>query len=326
MKIAVYSPNWIGDAVMALPFLTELKNQHQNSKIYLICKDWVSGIYNNHPAIDEIITIRRNILSSFIGTLKTGYELRSRNFDEFYTLTDSFRSALISWISGSTRRFGFKSQMRSILLTNSIEIPSHRLHRSKKYLRMLKNANTPITKPELYVNDKEKEWAKNELKKLQLNNPVALFPFSVASARTIPDNIIRKWVNNSKKDYLVFGSKNDLERGNELIKTCNGLSIKSICGRYSLRKSIALISICNYTLATDSGLGHISAALGIPTISFFGPGIPTVTGPLSAKTNIIKHCYPCMGDLCNKNDEQIKCLKQISKSDIEVAVNSFPKL
>ena len=44
--------------------------------------------------------------------------------------------------------------------------------------------------------------------------------------------------------------------------------MQSLCGKYDLRKSVALISVCNYAFAADSGLGHISSILGIPTVSF----------------------------------------------------------
>ena len=57
MKIAVYSPNWIGDAVMALPFVQQLKIDNKDSEIFIFCKEWVSGVYKNHPAVNQIIPI-----------------------------------------------------------------------------------------------------------------------------------------------------------------------------------------------------------------------------------------------------------------------------
>ena len=48
MKIAVYSPNWIGDSVLALPFIRCLRVSYPNAEIYIFCKEWVSGIYENN--------------------------------------------------------------------------------------------------------------------------------------------------------------------------------------------------------------------------------------------------------------------------------------
>ena len=52
MKIAVYSPNWVGDAALALPFIHKIKSKYPTAKIFVICKEWVSSIYVNNPNVD----------------------------------------------------------------------------------------------------------------------------------------------------------------------------------------------------------------------------------------------------------------------------------
>ena len=326
MKVAVYSPNWIGDSVLALPFIKHLKNYYPNAKIYIFCKEWVSGIYKNHPDIDQIIAIKKDSLETFLGTIKCGLELRSTNLNSFYTLTDSFRSALILRASGALARIGYKSQMRSFLLTDSISKTKAKIHRSKKFVGLLGDFSLPISKPELHISKDEKEWGLKEMIKLGIYKPIGLLPFSVDVKRTISNSIINKWIKGSRNDYVVFGSINDIEKGESLIRLCRGSSIQSICGRYSLRQSIILISLCKYTLATDSGLGHISAALGVPTISFFGKGSPEITSPMGRNVKIIEHCYPCLEKICDDSKKGNLCLKKIHKLDIEHAVKNLTKL
>ena len=326
MKVAVYSPNWIGDSVLALPFIKHLKNYYPNAKIYIFCKEWVSGIYKNHPDIDQIIAIKKDSLETFLGTIKCGLELRSTNFNSFSTLTDSFRSALILRASGALARIGYKSQMRSFLLTDSISKTKIKIHRSKKFVGLLGDFSLPISKPELHISKDEKEWGLKEMIKLGIYKPIGLLPFSVDVKRTIPNSIINKWIKGSRNDYVVFGSINDIEKGESLIRLCRGSSIQSICGQYSLRQSIILISLCKYTLATDSGLGHISAALGVPTISFFGKGSPEITSPMGRNVKIIEHCYPCLEKICDDSKKGNLCLKKIHKLDIEHAVKNLTKL
>ena len=166
MKVAVYSPNWIGDAIMAIPFIQELKKQNSKAELFVICKTWVSGVYKNHDAIDQLIPIPDDDLYSLPGTIKTGLMLRAIKFDLFYTLTDSFRSAFILWLSGSKRRYGYATQMRSFLLTRSKIIPSEIMHRSKKYLGLLGVDSNTMIYPRLCFTDSEKSWAKEELSKL----------------------------------------------------------------------------------------------------------------------------------------------------------------
>ena len=77
-----------------------------------------------------------------------------------------------------------------------------------------------------------------------------------------------------------------------------------------------MIAVCNYAFAADSGLGHISSVLGIPTVSFFGAGRASVTKPIG-KYNVVidksTRCNPCKKNIC--------CLNAIKKSDVNYAIN-----
>ena len=322
MKIAVYSPNWIGDSVLALPFIRYLRVSYPNANIYIFCKEWVSAIYEGNPNVNKIFSFKKE-LESFKGTIRAGLKIRNIKLDQFYTLTDSFRSAIVLNISGASETIGYTSQMRSFLLTDSIIIPKLKMHRSKKYLGLLKKKTDLKINPKIYITSKEKKWAIEEIKKMGMKNPIGLFPFSISDKRTISNEEIIRWLGNSKNEYLIFGSKHDIQRGKTLLNSLKRLSVKSICGQYTLRKSIILISLCKYTLAADSGLGHISAALGVPTLSFFGVGSPQITGPVGDKIQIIKHCFPCKGEFCENYNKGVVCLYKLSKIHIEGAVKNL---
>ena len=213
--------------------------------------------------------------------------------------------------------------MTYIFFTTPVVIPTSEFHRSKKYLIWLDTKEESNNIPFIHITQEEKKWGIEEIEKMGMKNPVGLSPFSVSDERTIPNDEIIRWLQNSSSEYLIFGSKNDIQKGKSLLSSLKKLSVKSICGNYTLRKSIILISLCKFTLAADSGLGHISAALGIPTISFFGAGSPNVTGPIGDKIEIIKHCFPCKGEFCKNYVEGVVCIQKISKIDIENAVEKL---
>ena len=76
-----------------------------------------------------------------------------------------------------------------------------------------------------------------------------------------------------------------------------------------------LISLCKYALATDSGLGHISSIIGVPTISFFGANRSMVTGPIGEYSILIDkshRCKPCRKNIC--------CLRSITKADVNSSI------
>ena len=116
-----------------------------------------------------------------------------------------------------------------------------------------------------------------------------------------------------------MGGKKDILLADEVISEFKEQSVKSLCGEMTLRESIAIISICSGAIATDSGLAHIAANLGLPTVSLFGAGDPDVTAPIGKKTDIIfqnVHCSPCKKNWCRNNDEPLLCLTEMSPERI----------
>ncbi len=318
MKIAIYSPNWVGDATLALPFIHQLKDQYPDSKIVIVCKDWVESVFINNPNINDVITLSKKDLRGIVSTIRTGMFLRQHEFDYFYTLTDSFRSAFIMWLSDTAIRIGYKSQARSFLISKPTSKPIDIKYRPDKYLKLISGKEIDHEEKYIYLNQDEVNWAIEKMLEKGISEPIALFPFSVSSSRTLPDNKIKEWFSNSKEQYVIFGSKSDERKAEEMIAKNKNISMQSFCGKYDLRKSVALISVCNYAFATDSGLGHISSALGIPTVSFFGAGRASVTKPIG-KYNVVidksNRCKPCKKNIC--------CLNAIKKSDVNYAIKSL---
>ena len=326
MKIGVYSPNWIGDAVMALPFIHHLKEKNPESKIIIICRDWVAAVYENHPEIDQIITLSRSDIKGIFAIRRIGKSFQLLDLDIFYTLTDSFRSAAILGWSKAKIRIGFKSQMRSIFLTDVKENPKEKMHRSIKYLTLINFKIKADNSIGIKLTSGEIQWAKEELKNMKLEFPVALFPFSVASSRSIPNNKIKEWLNGSNQSVLILGSERDVALANSLINECAGIKLINLCGKYSMRESMALISVCQFALASDSGLGHISASLGIPTISLFGAGDSEMTKPIGRQTFVINkkvHCSPCRKNVCMNTKDHLCCFNEILQIDVKNAIQSL---
>ena len=265
MKIAVYSPNWVGDATLSLPFIHKLKEKNIESEITVVCKDWVAPVYHNNPNIDSIVSYSSNNLKGLFKTIKNGLDLRDKNFDYFYTLTDSFRSALVMWLSGAKKRIGYSSQLRSPLLTTVFTLPLLEMHRTNKYLNLIGIKDFEYSGKYIFLDKDEIRWARKKLATCNIKNFIAVFPFSISISRTFPKSKIKEWLSDSADQYIIFGADSDKEESLKIINQNKNISIHSFCGELTLRKSIALISLADYALATDSGLGHISSILGVST-------------------------------------------------------------
>ena len=53
-NILIIAPNWIGDAVMAEPLITEVKKQHPDSEIHVLATPWVASVMRAIPAVAKL--------------------------------------------------------------------------------------------------------------------------------------------------------------------------------------------------------------------------------------------------------------------------------
>ncbi|HJM10084.1 MAG TPA: lipopolysaccharide heptosyltransferase II [Candidatus Marinimicrobia bacterium] len=314
MNVGVYIPNWVGDAVMALPFLAHCRDSHVNDRIVAIAREWVVPVVKNSPFINDMLRIANNEDKGVAGATQIGRQLKSKELDRLYLLSGSWRSAYIGWFSGAEERIGYTGQGRSPLLTEIITPPSEKTHRSKRYLNLLKEYDTTAElTAQIAVTDDEVASAKVLLESLNMASPLAIFSGSMAPSRRPPTTLwkgIIEFALNSGISVLLVGGKRDVPIAMELMESFPARNLKSVCGKTSLRETIALISQCAGAIASDSGLGHISANLGVPTVSLFGAGDPEVTAPFGNSTKIIfqnVHCSPCKKNQCHNSDMPLLC-------------------
>ncbi|HWR20713.1 MAG TPA: hypothetical protein VN444_02490, partial [Verrucomicrobiae bacterium] len=90
-SILAVSPNWLGDAVLALPALANLRRTFPDASISLLVRPWLSQLFRSLPFIDELVELPRRGELLWAATA-----LRKRNFELALLLPNSFRTALIS--------------------------------------------------------------------------------------------------------------------------------------------------------------------------------------------------------------------------------------
>lgn len=317
MNIGIYVPNWVGDAVMAIPFINVVRRECPEDRIIIIGQSWVTDIFKHHPSVDEIVSL--SFTRGPAATTRAGLNLRKLDLSVFYLLSDSWRCAYLAWLSASDCRIGFRGQWRTPLLTRAEFRPEKPLHRSDKYLRLIgslgERSGNGIT-----ISAEESEWGKSEMENLGLKSPLAVFPSSVAQSRRVP---VEKWVEiltysaREDREVLFFGSDHERSIGEALVEQLD--KAVSVCGKYSLRESIVLISLCDGAIGTDSGLGHMTANLGLPIVSLFGAGDPTHTAPQGPRVKVVRtdvHCSPCRKNVCVNREEPLLCLTSLNAKGV----------
>ncbi|HSK73321.1 MAG TPA: lipopolysaccharide heptosyltransferase II [Pyrinomonadaceae bacterium] len=309
MKIVVRGTNWVGDAVMQIPALRELRRIFPVAHITLHTRNWTEGIFEDVDFIDEVLTIEPNE-----SVFQQAKKLRERNFDLAVLFTNSFQTALVAKLGKVKKRFGYANEGRSFLLTDSVEMPEWKSERHEVfyYLNLVaeieKNyfGTTKVWENEprfdLKVSEGRKEQARNFLGKSGVDlskNLIALCPGSTNSRakRWQAESYAKlndKLQNELNLSVVLIGAKDELDVSLEAAEK----SIKKpviLTGATSLSEAAAVLSLCDLLVTNDTGPAHISAALGTKTLVIFGPTIPKTTQPWNSE--IIRkdvECSPCM--------------------------------
>src|SRR5205823_333283 len=106
MNLAIFLPNWVGDAVMATPAVRAIRQHFTGARVLGLMRPYVAGVFEGAPWFDEtILTLKRSW--SLGPDLATAWKLRRRRIDLAVLLPNSFRPALIARLGGARRVVGY---------------------------------------------------------------------------------------------------------------------------------------------------------------------------------------------------------------------------
>ncbi|MBK5275004.1 MAG: lipopolysaccharide heptosyltransferase II [Desulfuromonadales bacterium] len=309
-KILVLRYRFIGDTILTVPFLRNLRRAEPAAYIAWVVAPVTAEVVQGIPYVDELIfwdpvTIHadsRGTHRTFGDKLGFIRDLRSRRFDKVYVLKRSFGSAMIGYLSGARERIGFATEGRSFLLTRAVPY-RHDQHEVQNFLDVLRADSVAVTDDYLeYWTSATEEASTDELlarsgverdEKL-----IALHPFSSITERGWHlDNFAALATRLAAAGYrpLVLGAPND--RG--LFDTSAvrfGSKSVDLVGKSSLRVTMALLKRCVLFVGNDSGVMHLAAAAGIPLVALFGPQSPVKFGPWNERATVMYSrfsCSPC---------------------------------
>lgn len=328
-KILVRAPNWIGDAVMSLPALAALGRSFSRARISVLAKSRVIPVYQNQKEVSEVIEYdSAGIHRGLKGRLKLAAEIKKRGFDTAVLFQNAFDAAFLSFVARIPNRIGYARDMRTPLLTRAItatrEIRS--VHQIFYYLRLVEVVGATHganTMPEINLSTEEKRWADGFFKDAtgDAAGLVCAAPganYGIAKMWPAPsfakalDKLCKKM---SLKPVLLGGPDDSAVCAD----IANMMEVKpaNLSGELALRQSMAIAARSALFITNDSGMMHVAAALGAPTVAVFGSTDPNLTGPIGKKTAVVikkTPCSPCFERTCRFG--HYDCLTKISADDV----------
>lgn len=307
-KILVLRYRFIGDTVLTIPFLRNLRRAEPEAYIAWVVAPGSSELIEGTPYVDELIywdPVTRHAdsrgthrtLSSKIQFIKG---LRSTHFDKVYVLKRSFSSAIIAFLSGIPSRIGFATEGRSFLLTKPVPY-RHDQHEVQNFLDVLRADNIPILDDHLeaWLSDEDHRFADRYFHAAGVADDqmvIGIHPFAANPPRAWHlDNfteLARRLSHQFNARILFFGGSGDAHLLGSIRTAMTPAPLEAV-GTTTLRQTMALLARCRLLVCNDSGIMHLAASLQVPLVALFGPQSPVKFGPWGKNSHIVYSNFPC---------------------------------
>ncbi|PZM79069.1 MAG: lipopolysaccharide heptosyltransferase II [Candidatus Melainabacteria bacterium] len=324
-RILVIRYRFIGDTILTVPFLRNLRHACPNAVIDVLVGPQSGSVLEHCPYVNELIefdTTRFHKYDSGKGKVKNfwhyAFMLRKRKYDCVFVLKRSLSSAFLSWFTGAPLRIGYATEGRRFLLTHSVKWRKD-VHEVESLFDILEAAGAQVSSRELeaWISQDESQRVEQLVPELKDSGMKIL----IHAAAAHPDKMYpaENWLKILKElnekfsaTFYFSGAERDIQLNNELI-AASGVRGVNAAGRLSLRESMALYSRMQLAVCVDSGPAHLSASVGTPTIAIFGPTDPNRWRPYGAKHQAVFDksiaCAACAGK------------KELTKHDCLVLLN-----
>ena len=314
-------PNWLGDALLARPLLHALRRAHPRAELRAVGPASLLGLLSADPVCDAWdawpAPRERGALAA---------RLRAWRPDLALVLPPSFSSAVFAWHTGARVRIGYAHEGRSLLLTRALPRPARgERHLSDEYLELGRVAGAaPREAPALPVREAAREEARALLQArgaagapLAILGPGAIYGpakrWSAERFAALARSLAREgW------RVLVCGAASDRPVCADVAARA-GEGVPSLAGETGIELQAALCASASLAVCNDSGLAHLAAAVGAPTVAIFGSTSSAWTAPLGARVRVVQRapvCSPCFQRTCAIG---YRCLDAISVADVERA-------
>jgi len=326
--------NWVGDAVMTIPALRELRRVLPHAHITLATRSWAEGLFADADFLDDLLIYNRGS-RDMRAVIRQTREWRRRRFDLAVLFQNAFEAALIASAARVPVRIGYATDGRRALLTHPVQLPTWRAERHEVFYylnviaeleRLLYGAsNVEEREPQfaLKVSEARRSFAREFLsaRGVQLNRPlVALCPGSTNSrAKRWPAEryamVAERFIEETDANILLIGAADELEVSREVAERMHHRPA-ILTGKTDLAQAVAVLSLADILITNDTGPAHIAAALNRPTLVIFGPTDPRTTRPFAPAAEMIRHppdCAPCMLRDCPIDH---RCMTSISANEV----------
>ncbi len=264
----------IGDVIMTTPALLALHDAFPQAAIDIVADPRSSAIFEACPFLGTLF--HRHKRDKLAGLFRLVRQLRQRHYEAVIDLRTDF----VPWLLKARHR---SARWRA---------PAHGPHAVEQHIavatRVLGNREGPPA-PRVWINAEDKAYAQNIMGAQQPGRWLAVAPGANWPGKIWPATRYAELLTrgiNTFTGALLLGGPGDRQIA-KTIQAHAALECVDLTGTTSLTQAAALLDHASLFVGNDSGLGHLAAARGIPTLTLFGPGRPERYRPWQSQGQVI---------------------------------------
>lgn len=332
-RVLVVRLRSIGDTVLSTPALYALRRFLPDARIDVLLEDWVAPVLDGFNDVDNILTIERG--ATAISRARLARELRATRYDVAFNLHGGTTATLLTRATGARHRVGFADYQYARLHNHTAPSPIElwgrtNLHSVEQQLSLLGWTGVPVSdRPptRLMVTSDAAASIETRLRAAGLNQatPIALVHPAAAfeTKRWDVRNFARvtEYLHARSLNCVAVAAPSEAGIVNDLVR--ESVAPVTALTELSLQEVTALAARSRLFVGNDSGIAHIAAAVGAPSVVIFGSSNITHWRPwANAPAEVVREelaCQPCPGYTCAEFD-QPECIRRVAVERVVAAI------
>lgn len=334
MRLGIFLPNWIGDAVMATPTLRAVRGLvGAQGRLVGVMRPPVAEVLAGVPWFDEQILYAPGSDDPALRGWSLVRTLRRQRLDAVVLLTNSLRTGLLAWLSGARQRIGYVRYGRGPLLTHKLYAPREGGQWTPTsaldlYLETAYALGCPEQprRVQLATTPADEQAADLAWRRLKLPEPERVVVLNsggaYGSAKHWPVGyfaaLARRIATQLDRGVLVLCGPKERRQARQIVESAGHPRVVSLAEQpLSLGLSKACVRRARLMVATDSGPRHFAAGFDVPVVTLFGPTHIAWSENYHPRAVHLQRevpCGPCQKRVCPL--EHHRCMRDLSVDEV----------
>lgn len=318
MRVLIVKTTSLGDIIHTLPALTDAKRALPEVSFDWVVEEPFKEIPTWHPAVARVIPValrrwRKNPWQAF-KKLEIQHFLNDLRHDQYDVVIDAqglLKSATLCLLTRGKVRIGLswtsaRESLASLIYRKKAQVPweQHAVHRARALFAQGLGYSLPQDEAHYGISN-------SLLSKMPASQPYLVFLHGTTWAtkhwpEPYWEELAQEVVKAGYQVQLLWGNEQELARAQRIAKSADNIQVAD--KKMSLKEVAVVLANAAGIVSMDTGLGHLAAALEVPTVALYGPTDPKLSGTLgkhqiSMAANFA--CAPCFSKECTYAQKSI---------------------